>query len=255
MTRGKTIKVISIGCLIPIGIVIVLSLLIVVSLHFRRGYLNMGTSVIFYWGDNLIPFIYTIKKVDADPASFKTLSDIYACDKYRAFDWGEIMEGVDGASCRLLGEDYIVDARHVWFRSFKTDVKDPATFRIVCENLTEDKYDYYWHNKSLNVADKESFVLVKDPEDSSQYYWGKDKYFVYALGGRERMSIADYESFQPLSAYYSKDKFQVYHRSGIVHDADPESFKATAINCGQDKNHQWNGLEQKAIGETFTIKL
>lgn len=196
------------------------------------GYKNYGIAVIFFTRDNLLPFIISVKYVDADPLSFEELSNTYARDKHKVFDWGETFDGVDGATCRLLIDEhdnnYILDSINVYCNSFKLEGRDPATFRVVKDYLTEDKYDYYWYNKPLNVKDKKSFVLLNDPEDSEQYYWAKDKYYAYQLGSAHRIQIADYSSFRPLSAYYALDKSQVYNTKGVVKDAKPGTFKLPA---------------------------
>lgn len=195
------------------------------------GYKNYGIAVIFFTRDNLLPFIISVKHVDADPLSFEELSNTYAHDKHKVFDWGEIFDGVDGATCRLLtdehGNKYILDALNVYCNSSVLEGRDPATFRVVKDYLTEDKYDYYWRNRPLNVKDKRSFVLLNDPEDPGLYYWAKDKYYAYPLN-EYRIQIADYDSFKPLSAYYALDKKQVYNRRGVVKDAKPETFKLPA---------------------------
>lgn len=214
------------------------------------GYKNYGGSVIFFTRDNLLPFIISVKHIDADPLSFEELSDIYARDKHKVFYWGETFDGVDGATCRLLiddhDNDYILDSINVFFNSFKLEGRDPATFRVVKDYLTEDKYDYYWHNKPLNVTDKKSFVLLSDPEDSDSYYWAKDKYYAYSLVNALRMQIADYSSFRPLSAFYASDKSQVYNRKGVVKNTKPETFKLPAWGVQFNEFHHGDSItEQK----------
>jgi len=193
------------------------------------GYKNYGIAVIFFTRDNLLPFIMSVKLVDADPLSFEELSDTYACDKHKVFEWGETFDGVDGATCRLLtdehGNKYILDTINVYCNSFKLEGRDPATFRIIKDCLTEDKFDYYWRNTPLNAKDKKSFVLLNDPEDSDQYYWAKDKYYAYSLVNANRIQIADFDSFRPISAYYAVDKLQVYNRNGVVEGTNPATFK------------------------------
>lgn len=213
------------------------------------GYKNYGIAVIFFTRDNLLLFIMSVKLVDADPLSFEELSNTYARDKHKVFDWGEIFDGVDGATCRLLIDEhdnnYILDNINVYCNSFKLEGRDPTTFRVVKEYLTEDKYYYYWYNKPLNVKDKKSFVLLNDPEDPDQYYWGKDKYYAYPLGGRgHRFQIADYSSFRPLSPYYALDKAQVYNTKGVVKNAKPETFTLPAFGAQFNEYYYGDSIKE-----------
>lgn len=204
-----------------------------------RGYKNDGKKVTFHSYDSefLIPYS---KEVHADPNTFEALSDIYGRDKYHVFFWGDVLEGVDAATFRIvdIGDDYnyTADKDHVYQFGFIIENADPATFRIISKDFAEDKNDYFWRNKSLKVVDKGSFVLVPDSEDPSVSYWGKDKYNAYNLPWHVSVPIKDYDSFRAVSARYALDSCQVYHRGSVVEGADPTTFKEILWDFGQDKN-------------------
>lgn len=196
-------------------------------------YENDGATVTLHIRDNICPFIVYVDTLDADPQTFRALSDNYACDKDHLFSWSSIIEGMDGSTCRLIdgghpeiNDIYIVDDKHVCRSHYIIEGRDPATFRVVQKYLTEDKNDFYWWDIPINVADKESFVLLEDPDDPSDYYyWARDKYYAYRLGTEKRFPIADYKTFHLLSSYYAADKYQVYNMKGVVKGADPATFK------------------------------
>lgn len=219
---------------LTIILTLIFNMIFMVSCKYR-AYKNDGKKITFHSYDPefLIPYS---EEVSADPNTFESLSEFYGRDKNHVYYWGEILDGIDAASFRIIDDDHTADKNHVYFNTFIIEDADPESFRIISKELAEDKNDFFWSNEALKVADKATFVLIPDCEDQSQYYWAKDKYKAYNLSWHVSVPISDYDSFKPLSGRYAVDDYQVYHRGDIVNGADPKSFKEVALDIGQDKN-------------------
>lgn len=235
-----------------IPVIMLLSVVLMTSCMYR-GYKNNGKKVTFHSYDPtfLIP---DSKDINADPATFEALSDIYGRDKNHVYYWGEILDSVDASSFRIIDEDYTADKNHIYFNTFKIEKADPETFRIINKDLAEDKNDYFWQNGALNVVDKKSFVLVPNNDNSDEYYWGKDKYRAYNLPWHVSVSLSDYDSFRPLSVRYAIDNHQVYFRGTVVNGADPNTFEEVAWDIGQDKNGVYYRNKHTSIKEARKLE-
>lgn len=202
------------------------------------GYNNDGNEVTWHaWSAG---YGHYSKKVNADTESFEALKDSYAHDKFHAFYRGDVIDGSDGSSFRVLKHTYAIDNKHAYLAGDIIENADPGSFKVHSRYFAEDKNDYFWGRKALNVRDKETFELLGS-DDSWETKWAKDIYNGYYLEGNTIVGI-DYDTFHPISSQipnqsgrYAKDKNRVFFMGKEIPGADPETFKEVDFSVGQDK--------------------
>lgn len=203
------------------------------------GYKNDGKEVTWHsWNEGNG---YNVRKINANPATFKSLEDKYGHDDKHAFFEGEIIPEADGSSFKSLGEWYASDKNHVYLSGEKIEKADPNSFKVHNDRLGEDKNDFYYYHTPLNVKDKSTFEIIKD-KTGDDTHWGKDKYNAYFLINGAVIKNIDYHSFRPIlgrgyssSGRYAVDKNKVYFEGQVVLGADPITFKEVDYFIGQDK--------------------
>ena len=177
-------------------------------------------------------------------ATVKVLSPIYVADK--AGVWNYFVESAsiwkldaDPASFVIVGELYGKDSKNVYSNRNKIVGADPLTFSVINYEYSKDSENVYYGGEKIVGADPASFVLLRGSLSQSEAFWNlyaKDNNNVYY-----RSSVilnADPNSFVYLgnNSEYSKDKNNVYYRGEIIANADSPSFVLVG-SYAKDKNH------------------
>lgn len=142
---------------------------------------------------------------------------------------------VDAASFESI-EDWLGrDNSHVWFKDQLVKGADPATAKVKEYPLFYDNHDYYYQGKALNVADMNSFHILKCGDDE---LWATDSRYVYFKD--QRIEDSDPESLELVAFYIAKDKHHVYYAGRILQDADPTTYEVfPTSNYAKDSCHVW----------------
>jgi hypothetical protein len=80
----------------------------------------------------------------ADPASFRPLSERYAADRQRVYHEGLELEDADPASLRVLGPDHAVDRQSLYVRGFRVREPDAATARYLPRHYVMDRHKVWY---------------------------------------------------------------------------------------------------------------
>ncbi|MCK0122430.1 DKNYY domain-containing protein [Loktanella sp. F6476L] len=172
---------------------------------------------------------------------------------------GDVIEGIDCAAFRKLGERWFTDGKRVYGQGeqptsrhwFVARGADPATFRVLNQRYAADKEaGYYITNLRLTGGDPGSFAVVSYPygnpvtQHAEHSHYAKDSHRVYSYG--VAIDGADAASFEAIGVEgkYFADKHRIYWERTPIEGADRESFTC-AIEVGQyrafDKNRVYYG--------------
>lgn len=204
---------------------------------------------------------------------------------YWTFSFGYIyneLPQVDAASFESIKDWLGHDAHHAYFKERLIVGADVATLKARKYPLCSDKNDYYYKGVPLNVADVESFEILKWNEDD---LWAKDSRYAYydtikivtpdlasfrvkewntAVDSRyvyrygKILPLADPETYvEEWQGLYSRDKSHIWCMGDLVRDADLETFTLEDWRgrYARDKSHIWycGELVRDADYETFTV--
>ncbi len=140
--------------------------------------------------------------IPCNAASFKVLDYPFSKDDATVFYENVVITGADAASFSILESGYCKDNQAVFIRSKKITGADPATFAIFKDDgqLTQD--DYY-------------------SSDKDNVYW-LDK----------KLTNADRAHFKPLGHGYGTNGKQIFYKTSVMPQADPNTFKVYPHDVG-----------------------
>ena len=240
---SKTIRYFQLFCILAVLATLLASCM-------NLGYVNNGDEVTWNtFEENGLNKYH----VNADPKTFKKFDDGYAVDKDYVFYKGRIVEKADPKSIRTLGMGYAVDDKGVYCSGSYIDCIDPASVKVHSYYLTEDKSDFFWNNKPLNVRDKVTFEVLDSGKGNGVIpVWAKDKYNAYFLGECGVIPDIDSQTFHQIEAKgqsgsYAADSKHVYFKSDVVPGADPSTFAEVAFYIGQDGHRVYKGAMPTGI--------
>lgn len=185
--------------------VLVLSLVLLVSCSRHGKYESDGEIVWYsYWTFSFGTLHDTLP--DADPATFKGVNEWLGHDAHRVYYKDKLVTGVDVSS--LEAERY---------------------------PLFRDKNDYYYMTTPMNVADINSFKVIKWLDDS---FWAKDAKFAYF--DTIRIEGVDLKTFKIKEWATAIDKNHVYRYGNVLELADPATYEENWKDLySRDKSHIW----------------
>ncbi len=147
------------------------------------------------------------------------------------------------------------DGRSIY--TVKIDGADPATFRALSHEYSNDKNNVYFFTNGIvslvKQADPLTFGLFEDYPDNWIYFFARDSKHIYKSG--EIIDGADLVTFQILKKGYSKDKNFIYTGSSKIEGADPGTFLVLNSVYSKDKNNVYyqQRVLQNANPGTFEI--
>jgi len=213
----------------------------------QSGYEEEQGKIYYKWihGGN-----WTTKKTllkDADAASFTTIKNDLNIhlgkDSNHVFKDAFLLEHVDPDTFKQVDGYYWKDKNGVYLLQFcSTDCRiklsDPETFTVFKGyNWAKDKNNIYFELKKLREANAESFVVIDND-------WGKDNEFYYYH--ELRLDSLHYDSAEVVSAYYIKDKKNVFFRNKLVKGANPKTFTADGVGSfGHDDKNMFDWEKNK----------
>lgn len=214
----------------------------------------------FYQDKNNIYFQnQKIPNVDAE--SFQVINQQYAKDQHKVYWQSTIVEGADPNSMEIILYDtheisfFFKDKHAIYNRGSKTDF-DLQSFELLTSQIAKDKNNVYFiydeYIVPINKSDPASFMMINKD-------YAKDKNYIYSIAaGRPSIDNEkmDPNSFQLLdNPYYSKDKKHVYRLGSIIEGANPLTFKTlTEYYSRDDKNiYLMNFKIPQADAENFKI--
>ncbi len=138
------------------------------------------------------------KKIEgADLDSFEVLKNRFARDKSRVYINGEVIEGADPITFKII------------------EVKHP-----LINQLSADR-DHLFLREKLISDNPSSYRLLYDSETNySLYYEVNNNVYLFD----SKLDGVDPNTFKVLAAPYSADASHVYCGERIIRDADPETF-------------------------------
>lgn len=169
-----------------------------------------------------------IHLVKADPASFESLGDGYAKDKFPAWYLDKTFKVEDLKSLRVLNHHFTKDNKTAYLDRRPIAGSHGKTFELISDHYAKDSLRYYYcwpidgeyeikpipcHFQSFDVIDNQ---------------YAKDNKNVFYKG--DKLSKAESSSFELISSGYAKDNNLVFFRNNIVEKADPFSFTTFTEN-------------------------
>lgn len=166
----------------------------------------------------------------------------------------QIMEGMLPATCQVLDENYIKDARSVFFvrsyresRDYFTSRKhrvhkikdaDPATFLVLGYAYAKDKNQAYYHGSAFPVRDVVTYTVTD--ENIS-----KDKVSAYYKQKEIRGSHGP--SFERIDRYHAKDDTSIYYLDPAMEETEeirvlshhPFTFRILEHPFTKDNTRVW----------------
>jgi hypothetical protein len=152
----------------------------------------------------------------ADPNSFKILfqvsehSNYYTDKNNRVYYNGILLEGVSASNLQQIeNSNYFTDGEHVIIHDAILAKADPESFSILnIIGLAKDKNSVFSGGKIMPEANPDLYQAFRY-ENQSTHYWSDGK--------------------------------SVYCNTGLVKEADINSFKATGMYSAEDKNNKYYG--------------
>jgi DKNYY family len=177
---------------------------------------------------------------NADVNSFKVLNEGYAKDMARVYYYGfhdEVNNGIHEIPCnpntfKLLEYPYSKDETSVFYIITKINEADTKSFSVVGNGFSKDKNHVYFETKILQGADAESFIIIPHEESLDEFNFTKDKNHIFYQD--KMMNVKDINEFKVIGLEYSTDVHHVYHRTNIVKNADPKTFKVYEHGYGDE---------------------
>jgi hypothetical protein len=177
---------------------------------------------------------------NADVDSFRILNEAYAKDTARVYYFGyhdETNNGIHEIPCKtnsfsLLEYPYSKDETSVFYIFSKINEADTKSFSVVGNGFSKDKHHVYFETKILQGADAESFIIIPHEESLDEFNFTKDKNHIFYQD--KMMNVKDINEFKVIGLEYSTDVHHVYHRTNIVKNADPKTFKVYEHGYGDE---------------------
>lgn len=213
---------------------------------------------------------------DADPTSFKFLSDNYAKDQksvyYKSCESNpddpmgggkckfQKVDRADPQTFKIIQNDragFAADKNYIFYNGSLLKNADRASFEYI-GYYAKDINHVYVHEDKLEGADSETFEFL---DKVNPYLFAKDKNRLYFQG--EIVENGDPASIQSIGYAYYKDKGQVYFLNERpdftllekIEDADSSSFGVICMGYAKDAHHVYFGSKviEYANPETFAV--
>jgi hypothetical protein len=140
--------------------------------------------------------------VEADSTTFQTIKKkLYAKDKNAVYLRGDVIDGADPTTFKILPHKHSLDAHQVFFRRELVEGADPSTFQVLDQTWARDGADVFIGTRAIEACDSATFEIIEFP-------WAKDKECVYAIFNK--LVDADPVTFEALNRNYAVDKNHVY---------------------------------------------
>lgn len=137
----------------------------------------------------------------------------------------------DPASFRLLTQRYARDTAHVWFEGKPFAVRDVASFEVLDYGFARDRVTGYYMREPVPGSDGSTFAFVDGnyAKDATHVFWCD----LETDGGAHpaemrsaRLPEANAATFRALEGRYGTDGARVYYKASLVKGADAASFVA-----------------------------
>lgn len=178
----------------------------------------------------------------ADTQSFLVLSDSdYAADQNSVYHRNLKITNADPASFRRISQSYWHDANRVFFVDAEIPGADPKTFKPFSKDpWARDKSDVYHGTIPLHVQDISTFTLL-------QGVYAKDAKAYYAGGTLLAYTTVacDYASFEILNGNYARDRDRGYWQGIPVDGSDGPSFELLGQYLAKDKYREYSGTRER----------
>lgn|GEM_PF-4832402 len=171
-------------------------------------------DAVYYFGN---------KQPIKNTAAFELINDMYAKDSesiYKLCDL-ELMNSTDANQFQLIGPICAKSSTRVYCFQKEVVNADAGSFEHIWRGYYRDKYHVYYLGKTLDVIHPSTFELlswgyIKD--ESALYFFDENKLLLSKLVNHDK------DSFEVLTNYYAKDRFNVYKSGVVVSGADPTIF-------------------------------
>jgi len=175
------------------------------------AYAKTGNSV-YYFGKK--------QSQIKDPQSFEIVNNIYAKDSKSVYKLCNLepLGNDDASTFKTVGTVCSKSSSSVYCYSKPVLNADPATFENVWGGYYRDKYHVYYFGKVLEGINPSTFELLSwgyMKDGSELYFFDENKQLL------SKLVNPDKDSFEVLTNYYAKDKFNFYKRGVIVGGVDP----------------------------------
>ena len=145
-----------------------------------------------------------------------------------------MIKGLDAKTFRKI-DDYLLDNKDVYYRGEVMEGVDASTFKVLDYQYVKDSKNVYYDGKIIKEADSKSFLII--PNNVSGFYrsmdysyvYVKDDYRVYLHG--EVLEGADSLSFQKMGGNIARDKFNIYLDNKKLKNIDVETFEYIGEEC------------------------
>ena len=201
-----------------------------------------------YWAKDATHVYYEAKAIpDADPKTFEAFDSSYAGDSGQIYWRGAVIPGAKGYDPGVPFEvlngngTRAKDKHHVYSSGNIVEGADPATYRLIGDGrVARDRNDYYAVNFEDNLGGQyplhmnmaafkllipaEPTGMSNDPWDNLwEQLWARDD-TKYVVGGKT-YPIADPATFEALGYGFAKDAKQAYFLDKVIAGADPHTFR------------------------------
>lgn len=153
-------------------------------------------------------------KIIIENNSLLDIVNDYKSSNNRVYRRGNLILEADPATFVALDQIYSKDAKHVYLYEDIIQNADPNSFVLLTSEYAKDYAHVYFMGKVIPNIDKNTFVTLGN--------YAKDAVHVYY---REHLiADADPKTFVSIDDFYGKDTNYVYYSSQILPDADPGTF-------------------------------
>ncbi len=183
-------------------------------------------------------------------------------------NWFELgddkIDSIDIKTVEILGQNYMKDRTHVYFKSVLIKNADVQSFKILCSDnasFARDKNRIYYESNSFQNINADSVVF---PGGACGPVL-KDNKYVYTTypvkyidkGNAVILPIPGVaaETYQYINDLYGKDTVHVYYKGIPMKDAEPKTFILLKEYYAKDSNHvYYDGLNVDGLdANTFAL--
>lgn len=169
-----------------------------------------------------------IHLVKTDPASFESLGDGYAKDKFTAWYLDKTFKVEDLKSLRVLNHHFTKDNKTAYLDRRPIAGSHGITFELISDHYAKDSLRYYYCWPIDGEYQIKPIPCHFQSFDVIDHQYAKDNKNVFYEG--DKLSKAESNSFELISSGYAKDNNHVFFRNNIVEKADPFSFTTFTEN-------------------------
>jgi len=168
----------------------------------------------------------------ADPETFQILeNDRYGLDKKNVYYEGNPIDDADPRSFKVLSDYISKDRNRGYTGTIAIPGSDGNTFESVMNDYTRDKNDVYRAEYPLHSSSPKTFEVI----EKGYGYWSRDENNYYFA--ERKVPVKDYNTFEILDddCFFAKDRFQVYREDKVLLGVDAKTFVFLEVCVGRDK--------------------